>query len=441
MIDLVVVGGGMAGLAAAARAAEQGLRVVVLEKTGGVGGSAALSAGILWTAPDVETMREVVPDGDPELGRVLVDGLEPAVERVRAAGVAVSDRWDGQMGFGVAYRADIHALLAHWVETIERAGGEIRLNAPVRGLRFDGGAVTGAGDVAARAVLLATGGFQGDTELVARFLGPDADRMLLRSNPGSTGDGFRLAVSAGAAAARGLAGFYGHLVPAPLNAFAPEHYLPLTQYHSRHSILADLQGRRFCDESLGDEVSNQAALRLPRRRALLLCDERVRREHVIGPPYPHGQVIDRFALGASLGANLASADTIDALLAQVATWGFDAAGLERTLIAYERGGPQDAPLPAEPVPLREPPFHAIEVQPTLTFTLGGIRVDADGRVLDRDGGVIEGLYAAGGDAGGLQGPRYVAGLALGLVFGPRAADAVMMDKGGDRWAQATTPTS
>ena len=52
MIDLLVVGGGQAGLAAAASAAERGLRVVVLEKTGAFGGSAALSAGILWTAPD-----------------------------------------------------------------------------------------------------------------------------------------------------------------------------------------------------------------------------------------------------------------------------------------------------------------------------------------------------------------------------------------------------
>ena len=73
MNDLVVVGGGHAGLAAAAHAAERGLRVVVCEKTDRFGGSASLSAGILWTAPDVKTMREVVPDGDPELGRLLVD--------------------------------------------------------------------------------------------------------------------------------------------------------------------------------------------------------------------------------------------------------------------------------------------------------------------------------------------------------------------------------
>src|SRR5688572_14245996 len=118
MNDLVVVGGGQAGLAAAAYAAERGLRVVVCEKTDRFGGSAALSAGILWTAPDVEMLRSVVPDGDPELGRLLVEGLEPAVDRVRDAGVPVTERWYGQMGFGVAYRTDIHTLHEHWQRVI-----------------------------------------------------------------------------------------------------------------------------------------------------------------------------------------------------------------------------------------------------------------------------------------------------------------------------------
>ena len=75
MIDLVVVGGGQAGLAAGAAAAERGLSVTVLEKADRIGGSAYFSAGILWTAPDVATMRRLLPDGDPELGRVAGRGL------------------------------------------------------------------------------------------------------------------------------------------------------------------------------------------------------------------------------------------------------------------------------------------------------------------------------------------------------------------------------
>jgi succinate dehydrogenase/fumarate reductase flavoprotein subunit len=431
MIDLLVVGGGQAGLAAAAAAAEHGLRVVVLEKAARHGGSAALSAGILWTVPDVETLQSVVPEGDWGLGRALVEGFEPTVAKARDAGVPVTERWSGHLGFGVAYRTDIHALHDHWISTLAAGGGELRLSTPVKSLLVDGagrvcGVRAGGEEIQARAVLLATGGFQGDTELVKRFLGWDADRILVRSNRGSTGDGFRLAASAGAAASHGLGTFYGHTVASPLSAFEPESYLPLAQYHSKWCILVNFQGRRYTDESLGDEVANQLTLRQPGRRGVLLCDERVRTERVIGPPYPHGQVIDRFEHARSLGAHVASANTIGELVAQVTSWGVDGDGLRQTLERYENGGAQDAPR-TRPVPLREAPFWAVEFQPTITFPLGGVRVDPWGRVLDRDGHAVGGLYCAGGDAGGLQGPRYVAGLMLGAVFGPRAVEAVMTD--------------
>ena len=80
----------------------------------------------------------------------------------------------------------------------------------------------------------------------------------------------------------------------------------------------------------------------------------------------------------------------------------------------------DAPIPARPEPLREPPFHALEVQAAITFTHGGLRVDADGRVLDADGLGVPGLYAAGADAGGVHDVGYAGGLATALVFGRRA---------------------
>jgi succinate dehydrogenase/fumarate reductase flavoprotein subunit len=448
--DLLVAGGGMAGLAAGARAVELGLDVVVAEKTDRPGGSAALSAGIVWTAPDVETARRVAPDGDPELARLLVEGFEPGVEAIRAAGVAVSERWYGQMGYGVAHRVDIAALLAHWASVVAD-GGDLRRRTAVRRLLVDDdGAVGGAvlsGDegrsvVRARATLLATGGFQGDPGTVKALLGFDADRMLVRSRPGSVGDGLRLGRAAGAGTSRGLGGFYGHLVPHPLDAFPEDRFLPLTQYHSNRSILVNLRGRRYTDESLGDEVSNIATVRQPGGRAVLLCDERVRREHVVGAPYPHGQVVDRFAAGRELGAQMASADTIDALADAVQAWGVDGVALRRTLAAYAAAArgetvALDAPLPAEPHPLVEPPFHAVHVQPTLTFPYGGLPADGSGRVLDPDGHPVCGLYVAGADAGGLQGPGYLGGLVLGLVFGRRTAEAVAAALAGTPSAVAT----
>ncbi len=433
-----MLGGGVAGLAAAARAAEAGASVTVVEKGPRPGGSAALSAGILWTAPDHETMRRVVPGGDPELGRRLVDGFVPAMEWVRSHGAFVSERWEGQMGFGSACRIDIAALFEAWRGRI-RASGEILLGTAARRLLVDGGGrVTGAlvggptdaRELRADAVLLATGGFQGDAELRQTLLGWDADALLVRSNPWSVGDGFRMGRQAGAAASRCLGGFYGHLVPSPLAQLRPEHFLPLTQYWSNHAVLVNLLGRRFTDESLGDEVSNQALLRQPGARGVLLCDHRVRTTCAAAAPYPHGQVVDRIAAAQAAGGRVARAATVDALVDAVAGWGVGRRALCDTLEAHAAaaGGADvalDAPLPAEPEPLREPPFHAVEVQPAITFPFGGLAVDPDGRALDRDGRVVPGLFAAGADAGGLQDRRYVGGLVLGLVFGPLAAEAAL----------------
>jgi succinate dehydrogenase/fumarate reductase flavoprotein subunit len=326
---------------------------------------------------------------------------------------ALLERWRATLGDAVLTRTAARELVVD-------ADGAVR-----------GAVLTRAGDdiaVTARAVLLATGGFQGDRELVARLIGWAAERMPVRSNQGSVGDGLRLGRAAGASLSRSLNRFYGHLIPDRLDHFEPDDYLPLTQYHSAHSILVNVRGRRFTDESRGDETSNQAVLREPESRAVLICDERVRREHAVGPPYPHGQEIDRFAEAAAAGGRLARADTLEELVERVAEWGVDASELERTLAGASAARWPAAPSagqPRPPSPLREPPFHALAVAPCITFTFGGVRTDPDGRVLDRDGRPIRNLYAAGADAGGLQGPGYVGGLALGLVFGPRVAQAIV----------------
>jgi len=143
--DLLVLGGGMAGMAAAARAAEAGAQVAVVEKSPGLGGSAALSAGILWTAPDFRTLRRIVGGGDPELGRALVDGFQPAVT-FPFGGLAVDA--DGRVLDGDG--APVPGLLAAGAD----AGG-IQDGRDVSGLVL--GAVFGP-----RAALAALGGFKAD---------------------------------------------------------------------------------------------------------------------------------------------------------------------------------------------------------------------------------------------------------------------------------------
>ena len=90
MVDLLVFGGGMAGMSAAARASSDGASVILVEKGPAIGGS-AMYAGFVWTAPTVDVMREVNPDADPALSSLVVEQYGEALEWVRSLGVAVAE--------------------------------------------------------------------------------------------------------------------------------------------------------------------------------------------------------------------------------------------------------------------------------------------------------------------------------------------------------------
>lgn len=438
--DLIVVGAGAAGLATANRAVDLGGRVLLLEKGSRIGGSAALSAGILWTAPNREVLARIQPDGDPVLGPLVVDGYEQAVADVRAAGASVSEEWTDHLEWGRARKIDIEALFAAWSEKVTVAGGVLLTNVSDVDLLRDGRRVTGvsfrhsgeAHEASAHAIVLATGGFQGDPALKQMFIGDGADSIGVRSNPGSVGDGFRLGTTAGGAASRHLSAFYGHTLPSPLPVDA-DVFLRLTLYFSAYGVLVNREGRRFTDESLGDEVSNQRLVRQTRQRGVLIWDETVQNQRALAEPYPSGMVLDRFSEAAAHGARAVEAPTLEELVDAVGEWGVDRAALARTLEDYrnaaagDREVALDAPLPERPSPLGTAPFRALEVQPCITIPFGGLRVDGDSRVLDHDGRPIPGLFAAGADAGGTQDLRYVGGIIFGLVFGRRAADAALAD--------------
>src|SRR3954454_22385370 len=107
--DLLVLGGGMAGLSAAARASADGARVVLVEKGPATGGS-ALYAGYVWTAAGYDAMREANPDGDPDLARVVVDGIEPGLDWIRSLGVAVAEPIT-VLGYGRGCETDLAAYV------------------------------------------------------------------------------------------------------------------------------------------------------------------------------------------------------------------------------------------------------------------------------------------------------------------------------------------
>jgi flavin-dependent dehydrogenase len=178
-VDLLVIGAGMAGLTAGARAARNGLTVVVVEIGGDVGGSARY-AGYAWTAPSHEVMERHNPGGDASLKRALVDRFQDGIAWIRSTGVEAKDA-QPILSFGQGHQFDTN----HYVDTCRRiiveAGGELLLATDTEQLLLEDGAVTGAElvtsdgtrrTVRATSTLLATGGFQGDVDLRNKLVHP-----------------------------------------------------------------------------------------------------------------------------------------------------------------------------------------------------------------------------------------------------------------------------
>jgi succinate dehydrogenase/fumarate reductase flavoprotein subunit len=220
--------------------------------------------------------------------------------------------------------------------------------------------------------VLATGGFQGDRELVRRHVTPWADRLWLRANPWSRGDGLRLALAAGAGTRGPLSEFYGRNLPAPPADVDEASFVSLAQLYAAHARIEALDGASYPSRVAWHESDvAQWVARRPGARAWYV----VRRE--------------------ALGLTTTSGRTVG----------------EQVEAARAAGGRVE----------RRGAELAVLVAPGITSTLGGIAIDRDARVLSRTGDPIPGLFAAGGDAGGVSSGGYSSGLAAALVLGRVAA--------------------
>lgn len=433
---IVVAGAGMAGLVTAVAAQETGAEVVLLEKGPAPGGSLALSGGTLWCPRTVDDLRRLVPRGDAQLGCVLVEDFPAGVEWLVTLGVSIApldtlpDRTVYLMEPGPG------AFITHMVERFQSGGGTLLCNNAATELLWTAeGEVSGINvtngvarkSIACDRVILATGGFQANPEMLSRYFGRWSDRLILRSNPRSTGDGWQMAQALNAAPSRAMGSFYGHLLPAPPAQVPTHDFIAYTQYHSEQGVLVNLRGERFTDESLGDETNAQAVTRQPEALAFLIYDDTVYGTYAVRPAGGGARASDTFYESQALGAPAAVASSLEELADAMQAHDLHGPSLLATLREYnqavqdQRAAGLVIPRHSNPNPVSKPPFYALGVTPGITFTLGGLQTNTDGQVLDRAGYPIPGLYAAGADAGGIHNERYAGGLCLGLVFGRRAA--------------------
>jgi succinate dehydrogenase/fumarate reductase flavoprotein subunit len=435
--DILVIGGGIAGLTLAATVAARGRSVVICEASEGLGGAGAISQGYLWVPEDESAFLRQDPDGSVEHFRAMRADLEVAFDALEEWRIWMGPLLEGMLGYGVGRQFDVQAYIDRCAAVIESSGGWILRGARAAALLMhEDGAVQGAVvhrheseetvRIGADTVVLATGGFQGSGEWRDRLL-PHANNILLRSTPHGRGDGLTLAESAGADIIA-AGGFYGHLVPSPLEKFRPEEFAPLALFESVYGVLLDASGTRFCDESIADHLSNQDLVDHG-GRGVLVMDAQVR-ARAMGTTFIPGMApFDKFELAIKRGAHFAEVHDLHELAAVLDLWGFDGRAAVVSIAEFNAamasGEPTTPPRRAHRDPVVVFPLTVLEVQPAMTFTFPGIRTDLTGHVLDPEGRPVRNLYAVGSDVGGINARGYSGGLARAMIFGRRAADAIL----------------
>ena len=479
--DVVVVGGGGSGLAAAIQARVAGREVVLLEKNDKLGGSTAWSIGSITSTGTPHQLRSGIQDrpqdhyedmplfaGDlasrdnDELRRILCNEVPDAFRWLLDLGV----RFYGPMPEPPHRQPRMHNVLPNSLSYIyhlerhaRRIGVDIRLGMRARALLMSGGAVTGVEcDEAHRfharsGVVLAAGDFTNDPELKSRFMGTQQAKVE-GVNVTATGDGQKLALPVGArivngdlalgpeirfipparttlvrrlppwpALARSMDWAMGHVPQALLRpfimGFLTTALAPSPKLFEQGAVLINRAGRRFCDEL------NAPALALPDQPGkvgYILLDARLARQFSAWPHFVSTAPGVAYAYVPDYRRNRQDVYTQAPSLTQLATrLDVSAAALNATVSEHNAALSAEGAEAQRPA-LVDPPFIALgPVRSVFVHNEGGLAVDTQHRVLDAQNHPIAGLYAAGATGqGGLLLKGHGHHLAWAFVSGRRA---------------------
>jgi tricarballylate dehydrogenase len=476
--DVIIVGAGNAAFCAALAAQEKGASVLVLEAApeNESGGNSRFTAGAMRVVYNgVDDIKALVPDlskdeiattdfgtytqdqffddmarvtqfrTDPDLCELLITQSLDALLWMRSKGIRFVPIY-GRQAFKIEGKFKFWGGL-----TIETVGGgpglvdmlttsgkkygiEVRYNTRATDLLYDGVKASGVrfksgsevGELKARTVILASGGFEANTEWRTRYLGPGWDLAKVRGSRFNTGEGIRMALDIGASPFGNWSGC--HAVGWEMNA--PEFGdLAVGDQFQKHSypfaIMVNATGRRFVDE--GADFRNytyakygRVILEQPGQFAWQIWDAKVK--HLQRDEYNIKQ------------CTKVVANTIEELAKKLD--GVNAEQFVKTIAEYNAAVRSDIAFNPNVKDGRrtegltinktnwanaidKPPYEGYAVTCGITFTFGGLRITRDGEVMSLDYKPIPGLYAAGELVGGLFYFNYPGGTGLtsGSVFG------------------------
>jgi len=472
--DVVVAGCGVAGLSAAVAAAERGLTVAVLERASRAergGQSRYTEAYLRMKAIDQvsDDFEEHLAENagvymDPDFAAEMVQGreswshaartlsvLDPELISCFADHVPPTLAWLQDMGVKFDF-LPTQFLTKTQPRLLPVGGGEALVEALAakaeglgvtflyhttarRLLTDDDGTVHGLlahhaqeGGVRLKgAVVLACGGFEGNSALMAKYMGPRSVylRPVCKGGYFNRGEGIEMAFAAGAAPS-GEFGSY-HAEPVDPRSGVSEPSIFIFPY----GVLVNKAGQRFADEAPGtvDAYYERVTRRIYEQEqgiAYVILDQRVKD-------------VPNYRLAIRTDQPAIEADTLGALAAKI---GLPAGALEATVQRYNAACPAEAgfkPLELDglatqgltPVKsnwsrrIEQGPFIAYPIISSNVFTFGGLKINPSGQVLDTDGNPMKNLYAAG-EIVGTYYTNYTGATSVlkGLVFGRRSAQHI-----------------
>jgi fumarate reductase flavoprotein subunit len=430
--QLVIIGGGGAGLAAAVEAAEKGIRgITVIEKRSTAGGTSAIAGGIFACESPVQARLGITSNRDQLFKKALDwahwSHLNPPVLRafINKSGETIKWLEDKGLEFDLITfypgqnppvqhnpRGFGAALIRLLENECLRNGVPILRNSVAKKLvRGDNGDIEGVEVVidgketgfSCRSIIIATGGFAGNKELMRRYFPNLKEGMVLSGLP-LQGDGIYLAARAGASIADVATilkeGPRFHMHTWPLMALE----------RNGVTLWVNKRGERFTDEATGYHIfeSANAVMRQPEMACFILMDSSIRRyfeEHGHKLRRPSGKespanIREELEKGIQDGAEKGTIK-IAGNWEEIASWlGAESHTLLDTVARYNESCQQgyDAAFTKNReylLPLTEPPYYAVKSIVALLDTIGGINIDGQMRVMDRQDKAIPGLYAAG----------------------------------------------
>ena len=462
--DLVVIGGGAAGMIGAINASQQGLNVVLLEKQEFLGGASAICGGIV-VAQGSEAQRNMGEKSDTP-SKMAYDLLHNGHQRNDLSGltfyalnVGKSIDWAVKQGVqldtkaGFAFRAEHKTPRVipfvggcpQYAQTLREVLAttktDVKLTTRATKLITTDGAVTGVEakakdgttyEIAAKAVLLATGGYGWNKEM----LQGDLKHALYYGPVSSTGDGHKMAEEAGAALQLMDC---GKIYPQGIESspgIAKSTLQGNNAAYDISGILVDINGKRVTNEK-GAGKDILATLMKQKNATLYLLMDKPSFEafrKIIGNNGVTPAEVDKWLASNGKSAPVfAHGNTLEEAAAAA---GVDAAGLKATIERYngfvKAGKDEDFGRPVRFMKKTidtSGPMYLVEQKPRFATSLGSVVVDTSLHVLDKSGRPIPNLYAAGEVANAVHGDDSAPGanVGWGITSGKAVSDVIVKE--------------